>query len=112
LDPPPFDAAQQVPLPCTVNTYGYGDDHDANLLQAIAESGRGIYYHLANNDVIADAFSDCLGGLLSVVAKDIKMTFRALNGTRIKQVLSKYRQREIEAGTVIELVLADLQVGV
>ena len=30
---------EQSLIPCTVNAFGFGADHDANLLRAIAESG-------------------------------------------------------------------------
>jgi hypothetical protein len=32
--------------PASVHTFGFGSDHDARLLQAIAEAGHGIYYFI------------------------------------------------------------------
>jgi hypothetical protein len=32
--------------PVSVHTFGFGADHDAKLLQAVAEAGHGIYYFI------------------------------------------------------------------
>lgn len=40
---------------CSVFTFGYGADHDQNMLKEIAEAGRGLYY-----------FIEGLEGLLSL----------------------------------------------
>jgi hypothetical protein len=32
--------------PVSVHTFGFGADHDARLLQAVAEAGHGIYYFI------------------------------------------------------------------
>jgi len=40
-------AAEQ---PVSVHTFGFGADHDARLLQAIAEAGHGIYYFIQVSD--------------------------------------------------------------
>ena len=49
----------------TVYTFGFGKDHDGNMLRAISEEGQGIYYFLEKKDDIPKSFADCLGGLLS-----------------------------------------------
>ncbi|WIA35579.1 hypothetical protein OEZ86_004000 [Tetradesmus obliquus] len=62
-------AAEQ---PVSVHTFGFGADHDARLLQAIAEAGHGIYYFIQDDSQIPEAFGDALGGLLSLVAHTVK----------------------------------------
>ncbi len=47
----------QVALGCTVNTFGFGSDHDPNLLKGIAEAGSGLYYFIQNTDNIPEAFA-------------------------------------------------------
>jgi hypothetical protein len=37
-------AAAEEPL--SIHTFGFGANHDARLLQAIAEAGHGIYYFI------------------------------------------------------------------
>jgi len=58
-----------------VFTFGYGADHSPEMLEEISESGRGMYYFVKNSDTVTTAFADCLGGLLSVVAQNIEITF-------------------------------------
>ena len=52
-----------------VFTFGYGGEHDADLLRAVGEAGNGLFYYIDNADSIPESFCDCLGGLLSVAAQ-------------------------------------------
>lgn len=80
---------------CTLFTFGYGNDHDDKLLKNLSEHGKGIYYcmlpglvidctdshsDVEKEDDIPSAFADCLGGLISVVAQNLKLTFTPLSG--------------------------------
>ena len=47
-----------------VFTFGFGDDAEEEMLKTIAETTEGQYYHVANEERIAHAFGDCVGGLL------------------------------------------------
>jgi hypothetical protein len=76
---------------CTIFTFGYGSDHDAKMLKAIAESGKGIYYYIENADDIPESFADCIGGLLSVVAQNIKLTLEPLNDVTVSELLTHYK---------------------
>jgi len=103
-------ACEDLPLPCTINTFGFGADHDATLLKKIADHGQGMYYYIDSTKAIAEAFADCLGGLLSVVAQDIRVGFEAPGQVvQIKHVLTKFRSTELEAGRAYELALGDIQ---
>ena len=53
----------------SVFTFGYGGEHDADLLRAVGEAGNGLFYYIDNADNIPESFCDCLGGLLSVAAQ-------------------------------------------
>ena len=50
-------------------TFGYGAEHDADLLRAVADAGNGLFYYVDNTDSIPESYCDCLGGLLSVAAQ-------------------------------------------
>jgi hypothetical protein len=101
------------PLPCTINCFGFGADHQADLLKKIADHGQGMYYYIDSTAAIAEAFADCLAGLLSVVGQDIKVTFEVPQGSegqvKINRVFTKFRSTEIEAGRSYELALGDIQ---
>lgn len=36
----------------TVYTFGFGSDHDSNLLEAISTQGGGVYYFIDSNDKV------------------------------------------------------------
>merc|ERR1712063_239689 len=71
---------------CTVNTFGFGSDHDAKMLKDLSDAAEGMYYFIENEDSIASAFADCLGGLLSVSAQGIELTIESCNGVTIEKV--------------------------
>merc|ERR1719242_1452867 len=88
------DDAKQQPegsdeIPCTINTFGLGRNHNALLLKAIAEDGRGMYAFIENTDQIAETFAECLGGLVSVVGQNLKVQVQALNNVEINRCLAK-----------------------
>lgn len=76
-------------MPCTINTFGFGTGHNAALLQAISERGRGMYAFIETTDSIADTFAECLGGLVSMIGQDLKVKIQALNNVEINECLSK-----------------------
>merc|ERR1719356_1039821 len=76
-------------LPCTINTFGFGASHNAQLMKDLAENGRGMYAFIENTDQIADTFAECLGGLVSVVGQNLKVQVQALNNVEINRCLVK-----------------------
>merc|ERR1711988_1794293 len=59
-----------------VNTFGFGKTHNAALLHQIAQVGEGTYYYINATDEVPVAFGDCLGGLISTVAKNTSCEIR------------------------------------
>lgn len=53
----------------TVHTFGYGNNHDDDLMNKIAKKWNGNFYYVKDLDTIFDVFVDCMGGLLSVVGE-------------------------------------------
>merc|ERR1711972_687218 len=76
-------------LPCTINAFGFGANHNAQLMKALAENGRGMYAFIENTDQIADTFAECLGGLVSIVGQNLKVQVQALNNVEINRCLVK-----------------------
>lgn len=56
-----------------IHTLGFGADHDADLLQKIADAGSGNYYFIESPDEIPTAFADVLGGISSVNAQNVEL---------------------------------------
>ena len=98
-----------ITAPFSLNTFGFGASHDANLLSEIARAGEGMYYHIKNRDRIAGAFANCLGGLKSVVAQSVELEIES--SIPIQKVYST-KQQDIEDNfKFIRVHLGDLQAG-
>jgi hypothetical protein len=81
-----------------VYTFGFGSDHNPNLLHQLAEVGSGTYYFVEKEENIPTAFADALGGLLSVAAQNVRMEFHPLPGVKISNVYASYPQTDQENG--------------
>lgn len=60
----------------TLTCFGYGDDHDANLLQQMSEAKGGNYYFVNDVSKIEECFLDCLGMVTSVLGQNIVIDFK------------------------------------
>lgn len=63
-------AIQEMGIACTVFTFGFGADHNENMLKQISQVGGGMYFFIQKIDEIPECFASCLGGLMSVVAQN------------------------------------------
>jgi hypothetical protein len=52
----------------TISCFGFGNDHDEDLLVSIAQIRDGSFYYIEKLDTVDESFADALGGLMSVVA--------------------------------------------
>jgi hypothetical protein len=59
-----------IPIHC----FGIGTDHDARILNKIAEQTTGSYVFIEETHQIRDTLALCLGSLLSIAGQDIKIT--------------------------------------
>lgn len=57
-----------------VHTFGFGSDHDSTAMHAISDASAGTFSFIESVDIIQDAFARCIGGLLSVVAQELRLT--------------------------------------
>ncbi|CAH9080456.1 unnamed protein product [Cuscuta epithymum] len=62
-----------------VHTFGFGGDHDAEFLHKISEISGGTFSLIETEGIIQDAFAQCIGGLLSIVIKDLKLSIDCLD---------------------------------
>jgi hypothetical protein len=81
-----------------VYTFGFGSDHSEELLSKLAQAGSGSYYFIEKEDNIATAFADALGGLLSVAAQNVKLTFVPAPGVVIDEVHTSFATTEEGGG--------------
>lgn len=91
-----------------VHTFGFGADHNAGLLQGLAEIASGSYYYIQDVEIMKECFADCLGGLLSTVAQSIKLEIKAAPGFSIKKVLTAYPQDKDASTGVVKVSMKDV----
>jgi uncharacterized protein YegL len=56
-----------------IHTFGYGSDHQADLMNSMASTTNGGFYFVEQEKTIPQAFSDCLGEMMSVVADSVQV---------------------------------------
>ncbi|ETO05805.1 hypothetical protein RFI_31587, partial [Reticulomyxa filosa] len=97
-------------LPCTINTFGFGKGHNDNLLRAIAEHGRGVYAFIEDTKMIRETFAECLGGLVSVVAQDLRLRVETLGAVKVDKCLStNLSVVEVQPKRCLEIKFSDIQ---
>jgi hypothetical protein len=95
----------------TLSTFGFGGDHDANLLQGLAEVGEGMYTYVESEDMIGAAFGEALGGLLSTTHQNVCLTLNLEPGVGFVKALSAFPvQTPLTGpdGTQVSIEVADL----
>jgi len=97
-------------LPCTINTFGFGEGHNETLLQAISDHGRGMYAFIKTPEMISDTFAECLGGLVSVVAQNITLQVEAMNDVKINKCVSTgLNMKVVSPNQCYEITFPDIQ---
>merc|ERR1719285_471660 len=91
-----------------MNTFGFGANHNNELLDKIAESFDGMYYYVENEQAIVEGFANCLGGMLSTVAQEITVTVKPALGIKDLKV-HKSDHVTINADGSIQAVIGDIQ---
>lgn len=74
----------------TLSTFGYGGDHDPELLTSMAKAGKGNFYYIKTVDECPSVFGRELGGLLTCSAQNIKVKIKAKPDVKILSVISDF----------------------
>jgi Ca-activated chloride channel family protein len=72
----------------TTSTLGVGADYDENLLEAMARSGDGNFFHIASPEQLPDIFETELQGLVGTLYKSVTLAVEPTQGTVLQQVLN------------------------
>ncbi|CAO2195276.1 unnamed protein product [Urochloa humidicola] len=81
-----------------VHTFGFGVDHDAAAMHAIAEETGGTFSFIENHAVVQDSFAQCIGGLLSVAVQEARVAVECLHpGVRVRAVKSGRYESRVDA---------------
>ena len=84
----------------TVYTTGYGIDHNAALLSAMATEGTGAYSIVHNQEHVASVFGDMLGGLMTCVAQNVEIIVRGEATTRFRVIVSPGGLKRVQMGDI------------
>lgn len=98
--------------PISLHTFGYGPEPDHKLLREMAKStAGGSFYPVGDNSQVASAFGDAIGGILSVVAHDVSLTFSVpVEAARLgSEIIAVHHENKTEiAEGVYQVYLGDL----
>ena len=79
----------------TVNTFGFGKDHDSDMLKNIAFAANGgLYYYIESTNSIPSLFGESLVGVLSTVANNVEVEIAAYDGCRATRLITRYPTTE------------------
>ncbi|KAL1542717.1 E3 ubiquitin-protein ligase WAV3-like [Salvia divinorum] len=91
-----------------VHAFGFGADHDAVSMHSISETSGGTFSFIEAENVIQDAFAQCIGGLLSVVVQELRveiecvdpmLQLRGIKSGSYKNILASHKRKgTIEVG--------------
>ena len=89
-----------------ITSVGVGLDYNEDLMEAIAEAGRGNYYYVKNSIDLEKVMAGEMAGIQSTVATNVELRLRAAcAGVEIAEVIGYETRRE---GDVVVVPMADL----
>ncbi|KAK6136138.1 hypothetical protein DH2020_030111 [Rehmannia glutinosa] len=93
-----------------VHSFGFGSDHDPTTMHAVSDASGGTFSFIESYEMVQDAFASCIGGLLSVVTQELRLTIRsASNGVEIKSIASgRYASEVSNQGSLGLISVGDL----
>lgn len=72
----------------STTTMGVGDDYDEDLLEAMARSGDGNFYHIESPDQLPNFFQAELQGLMATVGNTVSLGIETQNNVILHDVLN------------------------
>ncbi|MDP9178780.1 MAG: VWA domain-containing protein [Gemmatimonadota bacterium] len=87
----------------TTSTIGFGEDHDEDLLRAMAEAGGGHSYYIENPDQAPGVFEEEIEGLLSLAAQNIEVKIAPEQSVELVNVHNNYPSHGAPDGITVTL---------
>lgn len=91
---------------CTVSTFGFGSNHDSELLQSLANTGEGVYSYIEGEDTIGEAFGEAMGGLLTTSHQNVELSLQLAPGSRLVKAHTEFPVKKF--GDRLDVVIGDL----
>ncbi|CAD8192948.1 unnamed protein product [Paramecium pentaurelia] len=98
----------------TLHTFGFGNDHDAEMMTQICNLKNGSFYFVQEISLLDEFFADALGGLISVIAQQIEISILCKNDKPFQDIeISKtYGQMWQHSGKYLKKIqLQQLSLG-
>lgn len=98
------------PINIPIHTFGFGADHDPDCMHSISDASGGTFSFIQSDGLVQDAFARCIGGLLSVVAQELRFNVKSVSsGVHIESIPSgKYPNDILEQGNEAVIDVGDL----
>jgi len=96
---------------CTLSTFGFGADHNADLLRSLAKAGEGEYSFIEGEESIGEAFGTVLGGLLSTTHQNVRLSMELFPGVTLSRAKTARAVESLhgpEGTTILSVDLGDL----
>lgn len=91
----------------TTSALGVGRDYDEDLLEAIARSGDGNFFHIASPEDLPQIFETELQGLATTLGRAVTLKLNPQSGTTVKEVLNDLEREESGAIKLPNLTVAN-----
>jgi Ca-activated chloride channel family protein len=76
----------------STSTMGIGDDYGEDLMEAMARSGDGNFYHIESPEQLPDFFQTELHGLMATVGHTVSLGLEPKNGVTVVDILNNLDQ--------------------
>ncbi|KAG6788141.1 hypothetical protein POTOM_004195 [Populus tomentosa] len=93
-----------------IHTFGFGLDHDSAAMHSISDESGGTFSFIESIDILQDAFARCIGGLTSIVARDVQLKVRSASpGVQILSTPSgRHKNKIFDQGHQAMIDIGDL----
>lgn len=97
---------------CAIYTFGFGNDHDTQVMNAFAEAAGTPFTFIEQLDAVADAFAGATSGLMSINAQQVEFRLSAMGeGARIKRVHTHFSHNIADDGLTASVQIPDMFAG-
>lgn len=100
--------AKSRPEDTNLICFGYGEDYNAELMTQMAKAGGGDAYHIKTPDEFGPTLGRVLGGLLTCVAQNVKLTLKLKPDVKILDVLNDFDVDANEKKTQATITVDDV----
>lgn len=73
----------------SIHSFGFGTDHDEDLMTKICQLKEGSFYFIKELATLDEAFSNALGGVISLVATDVVIKLNNISKNIVEGVKIK-----------------------